>query len=383
MCQQALSRRGFFERLALGSVAGASILDLASRRAAWAQAMSAGAPTDLFEIQNITDGVYFAFARPQAVANCNAAIFVNSADVLIVDAHSKPSAAAALIAQIKQQVTTKPVRYLVDTHFHWDHSQGNAGYRDAFGKDLKIISSGATKQLQQQFLQARLRESLDPHGHPFSTQPHIPILLDAARQQLSAATSPEQKAQIADRIRQLEAFQREMQNFTPVLPTVTFDKTYVIKDKAHDLHVEFHGRAHTAGDVVIFCPQKRVVATGDMVLGTLPFMGDCFPKEWPKTMDSVAKLDFDRVAGGHGGVQQGRQHMTGQRNYIAEVAEKVDAGKKAGRTLAEVQSSMPIASFKSLQADGYGASVFPGRDQAAMQSAVNLNIEHVYARLGQ
>ena len=73
---------------------------------------------------------------------------MNSADVLVVDSHSKPSAAAGLIAQIKKQVTTKPVRYLVDTHFHWDHAQGNAGYRDAFGKDLKIISSAKTKQLE-------------------------------------------------------------------------------------------------------------------------------------------------------------------------------------------------------------------------------------------
>src|SRR5258708_5793008 len=97
MCQHAVSRRSFFNR-ALGSMAGVSILELASRRAAWAQAMAPGAATDLFEIQNIADGVYFAFARPQAVGNCNAAIFVNTADVLVVDSHSKPSAAAGLIA---------------------------------------------------------------------------------------------------------------------------------------------------------------------------------------------------------------------------------------------------------------------------------------------
>src|SRR5277367_3270531 len=106
MCQNAVSRRNFFQRMALGSTVGASILDLAWRRAAWAQAMTPGAATDLFEIQTVADGVYFAFARPQAVANCNAAIFVNSADVLVVDSHSKPSAAAGLIAQIKQ-ITTK------------------------------------------------------------------------------------------------------------------------------------------------------------------------------------------------------------------------------------------------------------------------------------
>lgn len=72
---------------------------------------------------------------------------------------------------------------------------------------------------------------------------------------MGAATSPERRTQAAVRIHQLEAFKREMRNFDPVLPTVTFGKTYVnsrhtlIKDTAHDLHVEFHGRAHTAGDV--------------------------------------------------------------------------------------------------------------------------------------
>jgi cyclase len=381
MCQQALSRRDFFQRVALGSMAGASILDVASRRAAWAQTMVPGAPTDLFEIQNVAAGVYFAMARPQVLTNCNAAIFVNSTDVLVVDAHSKPSAAAVLIAQIKKQITSKPVRYLVDTHFHWDHSQGNAAYRDAFGKDLKIIASDATKALQAQFSQARLRESLDPHGHPFAGQPHVPVLLEAARQQLKAATSPEQKVEIAGGIRQLEAFEREMQNFVPVLPTVTFGKTYVIKDKAHDLQVEFHGRAHTAGDVVVFCPQKRVVATGDMILGTLPFLGDSFPKEWPKTIDSVAKLDLEHVAGGHGAVQKGRQHMTSQRNYIEELALRVEAGKKSGQSLSDIQKSMLVASIKALQADGYGAQVRGGRDEAAMQAAVNTNIEHVFNRL--
>ena len=52
MCQHAVSRRDFFGRLALGSMAGASILDLAWRRA-WAQAMAPGAVTDLFEIQHV------------------------------------------------------------------------------------------------------------------------------------------------------------------------------------------------------------------------------------------------------------------------------------------------------------------------------------------
>ena len=100
MCRHAVSRRDFFRDMAIG-VSGMSILGLAARRAAWAQAAAPGAATDLFEIQNVADGVYFAFARPQAVGNCNAAIFVNSADVL--QAYVVVRHAAHIVVQVALQ----------------------------------------------------------------------------------------------------------------------------------------------------------------------------------------------------------------------------------------------------------------------------------------
>ena len=75
--------------------------------------------------------------------------------------------------------------------------------------------------------------------------------------------------------------------------------------------------------------------------------------------------------------------MISQRNYIAEVTERVQSGKKAGLPLAEVQKSIPAASIKALAADGYGALLSAGRDAAAMQAAINTNVEHVYTRLGK
>ena len=144
------TRRDFFQQLVGGAMAGASVLEMGFFRAAVARAQAPGASTQLFDIQKIADGVYFALAHPQALTNCNASIFVNAQDVLVVDAHSKPSAAASLIAQIKKEVTTKPVRYLVNTHFHWDHSQGDAAYR-ATGNKVEIIASETTKQLLSRF----------------------------------------------------------------------------------------------------------------------------------------------------------------------------------------------------------------------------------------
>src|SRR5216684_1241099 len=154
------SRRDFFSRAFGGALVGASIIEEAFLRATWARAQAPSESANLFKIEKVADDVYAALARPQILTNCNAAIFVNSQDVLVVDAHSKPSAAAALIAQIKKEVTTKPVRYLVNSHFHWDHAQGDAAYK-ASGAKLDIVASDTTKQLMTTLARNRLKDSVD------------------------------------------------------------------------------------------------------------------------------------------------------------------------------------------------------------------------------
>src|SRR5262249_25747002 len=99
---------------------------------------------ELFDIKPVADGVYAAVAKPAYKVNCNAVIVFLGDSVLVVDTHSKPSAARALIAQIKT-LTDKPVRYVVNTHFHWDHYQGNEAYPSSWPAGIEIISSEATR----------------------------------------------------------------------------------------------------------------------------------------------------------------------------------------------------------------------------------------------
>ncbi len=372
------SRRDFFSRAFGGALAGASILEEAFMRATWARAQSPGASTNLFTIEKIADGVYAALARPQILTNCNAAIFVNSQDVLVVDAHSKPSAAAALIAQIKKDITTKPVRYLVNSHFHWDHTQGNAAYK-AGGAKVDIIASDTTKQLMAQLSRNRLKESLDG----------VPQQIDTVQARLAKATSNADKERYTDLLRQLKAYQIEMKSYTLELPTITFAKSYVIKDAAGDLHIDFHGRAHTAGDIAVFSPQKRVIAAGDIVIGLTPNINDGYPRPWPSTIDSVGQLAFDSIIPGHGPVQQGRARMAQMRSYIEELTERIEEGKKAGKPLAELQKTLTVTSIRSLQANGYGGyvadnlnnfTVYIGQ-RTPLEDRVAGNIEAIYKNL--
>ena len=337
------SRRDFFSRSFGGILAGATVLEVAFFRANWARAQARTAGAELFTIEKVTEGVYAALAKPQILTNCNAVIFVLSRDVLVVDAHSKPSAAAALLAQIKKEVTDRPVRYLVNSHFHWDHTQGDAAYKAANAK-VDIIASDATKQLMGQVGRDRLKESLDS----------VPPMIDTLRARLAKAPTAQERDWANDQLRQLQAYQEEMRSFPLELPTVTFAKTHVIRDTSGDLHIEFHGRAHTAGDIQVFSPSKRAVAAGDTIIGFLPNLNDGYPRPWPKTIDSVAELKFDHIVGGHGPVQHGRGRLSQFRNYIEDLTGRVERAKKAGVPLADLQKTINTGALATLKDGGFG-----------------------------
>ena len=370
------SRRDFLSKAFGGILLGASVFEEAFFRATWARAQSPTASDNLFTIEKVADGVFAALAKPQILINCNAAIFENSDHVVVLDAHSKPSAAASLIKQIAKEITTKPVRYLINSHFHWDHTQGDSAYK-AKNSNLTVVASETTKQLMTELGRNRAKESLEG----------VPKMLDDVQAQLSQTKTASERTYWQEQIRQLKAYQAEMANYTPELPTLTFAKSHVLKDRAGDLHLEFHGRAHTAGDIVVFSPQKRVVASGDMISGFLPNMGDGYPSEWPGTITSVEKLAFDQTITGHGPVQHDRARIGQLRNYIEELTSRVQQGKKAGKSLAELQKATTVASLKSLGSNQYAEYVAKNLDNYTVHFGANPlesrlagNIEAIYRR---
>lgn len=372
------SRRDFLRVLMGGVLAEASIMELAYHRAAWARAAAPSSDAKLFDLQKVANGIYFAHARPQAMLNCNAAIFIRSRDVVVVDAHSKPSAAASLINQIKREITEKPVRYVVNTHFHWDHTQGNHAYR-LTGEKIDFIASAATKQLMSNLAVARMKASVG----------EVPQQIDALRDRAARSTSSAEKAFCAEQIAQMEAYQAELKDYTLELPTITFDTSYLLQDPAFDLHIDFHGHSHTAGDIFVFCPQQRAIATGDAIHGFLPNIADGFPRLWPSTIDTVGHADFKYLMGGHGPLQTDRTVMINQRNYIEELTGKVAESKEAGLSLAEMQQRFTVASLKSLQSNGYKEFLVQTSEQSSphfgkmppLQEGVNANVRDVYSNL--
>src|SRR5438132_8570063 len=162
---------------------------------------------DLFDIKPVADGIYAAIAKPAYKVNCNAVIILLDDGVLVVDTHSKPSAARALIEQIKK-LTPKPVKYVDNTHFHWDHYQGNEAYPSSWPAGVEIISSEATRLNTEQRGIPRVK-------HEILT---MPLEIEKLKSDLDKASDVGQKEQLRANLLQAEAYLAELKSMQVTLP---------------------------------------------------------------------------------------------------------------------------------------------------------------------
>ena len=289
------------------------------------------AAEQLFELKPVVPGVWAAISKAQYKVNCNAAVIDLGDGVLVVDTHSKPSAARALIEQIKT-VTNNPVKYVVDTHFHWDHYQGNQAYPAAWPQGVEIISSEAT------------RESIEHRGiprvkHEITTMPKEIEGLKAA---LAQATDPAKKAEIQDNLRQVEEYLNELMTKPMILPSLTFDRSLIIHHRSRTVEILWLGKAHTDGDVFVYLPKEKFIATGDALHGWTPYMGDSYPYDWIHTLEAAEKLNFEYALGGHGDVMRGKAQFEMWEQYfrdlLAETAPAYADGASRADTVKRVSA---------------------------------------------
>ncbi|HEX4985720.1 MAG TPA: MBL fold metallo-hydrolase [Burkholderiales bacterium] len=299
-------------------------------------AMAADAPTargDLFELRPVADGIYAAIAAPRYKVNCNATVILTNDGVVVVDSHSKPSASAALYAEIRG-ITKQPVKRVVNTHFHWDHWQGNQTYKEIY-PDLEIISSART-------LDNLTRPDAGNGGIPNVEKQlaALPGEIEQLGNELASATDAAQRLRLEANLRQTRAYYEELQQFRPALPTRTFDETVSLVVGDREIRILLLGRGHTDGDVFIHLPREGVVATGDALIDWMPYMNDGFPEDWVRTLDALERHDFAHIIPGHGGVLP-REHLAFFRGYLADLVEAVKSAHAQGASLEEMKRTLP------------------------------------------
>lgn len=312
------------------------------------------AAAQLFDLKKVVDGVYIALARPGPIIHCNAAVIILEDGVLIVDTHSRPSAARALINQIKT-VTDKPIRYVVNTHYHYDHFQGNSAYlEDCPG--VEIIASVNTHR------------GILKRGIP-RVKANIAGLtkrIESLKRELADASNADREIELKSGISKREEELQELQQIARnSLPTVTFEKSLVLHGKERVVEILFLGRAHTDGDTVVYLPKEKILVTGDLVHAWGPFMPDSYPYEWIRTLEAVEKMDFEKIISGHGDILHSKGQVTLWKNYLKDVMAQVTGLFGQGYSLEEIKQKVDLSKYIPLM-DEFG------------DYDINLHIEKAY-----
>ena len=283
----------------------------------------------------IAPGVFFTTGEDQINVGSNSMVVVNDDDVLVVDSHISPAAARALVASVKT-ITDKPIRTLVNTHYHYDHANGN----QVFGKDVEIIGHEFTRQ---KLLGDVLHETTYINNAGPATQQAA--VDDLTRQ--AAAASGAAKAELEARLAVLKRHVVELREVHPVAPNVTLrDKLTLYRGK-REIQILHLGKGHTGGDVVVYLPKEKVAFTGDLFYAGAPYLGDGYPVEFVETLEKLKSLPFDVAVPGHGALVRDRKQIDFNQQYLRQYWAQVKGFHQAKLTLKEARAKVDLSAYQA------------------------------------
>jgi len=277
---------------------------------------SAHVPGLSYRLEPVAEGVFCAIASGAPYYVSNSAVIVGDDSVLVADTGAGPNEAAVLREAIRA-LTPLPVRYVVDTHFHFDHAFGHQAFPEAL-----VIGHEATRAL----LGPDARGGRTVAGYMTG----LPAQIDNARAEAEKEGSPDKRAELMQRAEALRAYQAELAALVPAPPQMTFDHRVTLWLGRREVQLLHLGRGHTAGDVVVYLPQQRVVCTGDLFNGYIGYMGDAYVDEWADTLDRLAALDFETVIPGHGTPFKGKEAIAPVQACLRDLWRQAQSLKREG-----------------------------------------------------
>jgi len=300
--------------------------------------------TDTHRLEEVAEGVYFAIGTGDIYTMSNALIIERDHDVVIVDSHITPAAGRALLDSIRV-VTSKPVTTLINSHFHYDHSNGTP----AFG-DIEIIGHEVTYE----------KLTSDPENeHTYqSSLRRFDNTVNRLQTELSNATSAEERQELQQ---QLAYWQRHVEAqeeivFTP--PTQTLRDKMTLYRGGREIQLHFFGRAHTGGDLAIYLPEEKIVFTGDMMLGGISYMGDGYVTEWADTLRGLLSLDIELILPGHGPGFSEVERISHVADYYSDLTREIRRLRSEGYSAEEAAARADLRQHnETLNVNQIGANL--------------------------
>jgi glyoxylase-like metal-dependent hydrolase (beta-lactamase superfamily II) len=223
----------------------------------------------------------------------NTGIVVGDDSVMVIDTQATPVMAQDVIRRIRE-VTDKPVKYVVLSHYHAVRVLGASAYRPEH-----IIASQGTYELIVERGEADMKSEIGRFPRLFRSVESIPGL---------------------------------------TWPNLVFENAMTLWMGRREVRILHLGRGHTRGDTVVWLPKEKILFSGDLVeYAATPYTGDAYLQEWPKTLDRIRALGPERLVPGRGAAlmntQQVEESLQGTQAFITQMFDSVRAGAEAGKPL--------------------------------------------------
>jgi glyoxylase-like metal-dependent hydrolase (beta-lactamase superfamily II) len=226
----------------------------------------------------------------------NTGIVIGDDAVLVADTQATPVMAQDVIRRIRE-VTDKPIKYVLLTHYHAVRVLGASAYGAQ-----QIIASQDTYDLIVERGEQDMKSEIERFPRLFNAVESVPGL---------------------------------------TWPTLTFKGEMTLWLGKLEVKIMQLGRGHTKGDTVLWLPQDKVMLSGDLVeYGATPYCGDAYYQDWPATLDALAAFNPEKLVPGRGAAlktpQQVADGIAGTRAFVSELFNQVKLGAAAGKDLNEI-----------------------------------------------
>jgi glyoxylase-like metal-dependent hydrolase (beta-lactamase superfamily II) len=285
----------------------------------------------------IAEGIYqFITSADGYVPNGNSVVVVNDSDVLVFDTFSRPSSARQVLAEIKK-LTPKPVRYVVNSHWHPDHWSGNEVFAAEF-PGLEIIASEETRRFMLNIANAwpsmyesNLQKDEAEFEKEFSTN----------QQSDGTPLTPEQRTK-DEALRQRDReYVGEALKVHRTYPTLTYTDHFVLYRDGREFQF-FSMTGDAAGTTVMYLPKEKILGTGDIISYPVPYYTPPLSQH-AHSLRTLAQFDAETIIPGHGPAWHDHSFLNLELNLFDRIIDQVTQALQKGLvTVEDVQKEVNV-----------------------------------------
>ncbi len=284
------------------------------------------------ELSTLAPGVYLV-QRPGPLrepVEANAVFVVNAEDVVVFEGGGAPLVAERTIALIRS-VTSKPVSHLINSHWHGDHNLGNQVYRAEY-PNVRIVGHPETRKAMT--------------GPPMAyVERYVPMLTGLIEEWTAELERGELSSRRAELLPSLGLMRDELARTTVVPPDLLVSDRLTLERGDRKIHILHPGRGNTPGDLVLWLPGERILASGDLIVHPIPYGFGSFPEDWIATLEQLANLDFAILVPGHGAVQKDATYIRRLQALLTEVRRQVGQSVADGLDLNATREALDLSEF--------------------------------------